>query len=363
MRAGGSGRMGGREQPPADRPTPTSSAPPGGCRWPHPGLVHAPGRPVAAGVPRAAGRHGDARGLPGPRPGHRDHPAAGPPARRRRGDPVLRHRAAAGRRRGRHRDQARRRAGRRPRRCASVADVDALPPLEPDAAGRSCQTAVRAAGRRARADAADRLRRGAVHAGHLPDRGRPVARSTPAPRRSCTPSRRRGRGCWTGWRSSRGDVPARPDRRRRRRGAAVRLVGRARCRPPTTPMRCCRTRAPVLDAVGGPDVPRIHFGVGTGELLRADRRRGRRRRRRRLAGAAGRGRPPASARAARCRATSTPRCCSPTGRRSTARCAGSSSRAGPRAGTSSTSATACCPTPTPACSPTSSSWCTSCPPR
>ena len=43
--------------------------------------------------------------------------------------------------------------------------------------------AVRAAGRRARADAADRLRRGAVHARVVPDRGRTRRRATRRPRR------------------------------------------------------------------------------------------------------------------------------------------------------------------------------------
>ncbi len=57
---------------------------------------------------------------------------------------------------------------------------------------------------------------------------------------------------------------------------------------------------------------------------------------------------PASAGSTRCRATSTPPCCWPTGRRSTARCAGWWSRAGPPADTSSTWATVCFRRPTPA---------------
>ena len=48
----------------------------------------------------------------------------------------------------------------------------------------------------------------------------------------------------------------------------------------------------VFEAIGARDVPRIHFGVGTGELLPLIGDGGRGRRRRRLAGAAGRGRPP-----------------------------------------------------------------------
>ena len=90
-------------------------------------------------------------------------------------------------------------------------------------------------------------------------------------------------------------------------------------------------------------VPRIHFGVGTGELLGAmgeagadvvgvDWRVPLDEAARRIGG-------PAS----RCRATSTRRCCSPTPRPSRRRRAGSSRRAARRPGTCSTSATACCP--------------------
>jgi uroporphyrinogen decarboxylase len=98
-------------------------------------------------------------------------------------------------------------------------------------------------------------------------------------------------------------------------------------------------------------VPRIHFGVGTGELLGAMRAAGasvvgvdwrvpldeavRRRFR------AGRRRS--------CRATSTRRSCSPASRWSNGRCAGSSPRAAQPAGTSSTSATGCCRTPIRTC--------------
>ena len=97
------------------------------------------------------------------------------------------------------------------------------------------------------------------------------------------------------------------------------------------------------------DVPKIHFGVGTGELL--DLMRG--------AGAS-RGRawtgvprwtwpPPGSAAAPRCRATWIRPCCWPTGRWSRRRCAGSWPRAAGLRGTSSTSGTACRRTPTRTC--------------
>ena len=69
---------------------------------------------------------------------------------------------------------------------------------------------------------------------------------------------------------------------------------------------CRRRPRPLADA----GVPRIHFGVGTGELLVAMRDGRGRRRRRRLAGPAGRGgRARLGRRRRSCRATSTRRCC------------------------------------------------------
>ena len=121
---------------------------------------------------------------------------------------------------------------------------------------------------------------------------------------------------------SRGHVPAGADRRRRLARSSCSTRGPGCCRRPTTPRGCCRTPARCSTALGDRDVPRIHFGVGTGELLAADRRRGRGRRRRRLAGAAGRGRPPGRPGLL---AAGQPRPGRPAGRParpSTARCAG-----------------------------------------
>ena len=82
------------------------------------GVVHAPGGALAARVPGAARRHRHARRLPDARAGVRDHAAAGAPARRGRGDPVQRHRRAAARRRDRRRHRARAPGRSWPHRCA-----------------------------------------------------------------------------------------------------------------------------------------------------------------------------------------------------------------------------------------------------
>ena len=74
--------------------------------------------------------------------------------------------------------------------------------------------------------------------------------------------------------------------------------------------------ARVLAGLADAGVPRIHFGVGTGELLGAMARGRRGRRRGRLAGAAGTTPPDGPAATSPCRATWTRRCCSPVRRRS-----------------------------------------------
>ena len=62
--------------------------------------------------------------------------------------------------------------------------------------------------------------------------------------------------------------------------------GPGRCRPLTTSSTCFRTSRAVLESLGGRGVPRIHFGVGTGELLALMRAAGADVVGRRLAGAA-----------------------------------------------------------------------------
>ena len=77
------------------------------------GVVHAPGGAIAARVPGAARRGQHPRRHPRPRPGRRDHAAAGAPLRGRRRHPLQRHRRAGRGHRLRRRRHPRRRPGGR----------------------------------------------------------------------------------------------------------------------------------------------------------------------------------------------------------------------------------------------------------
>ncbi len=248
------------------------------------------GRPAGRCRSTGAARAGTGmlRGLPDAGPGHRDHPAAGAPARRRRGDPVLRHRGAAGR--GRRRtSRSSPGSGRWSRsRSAPMTDLDRLRPLDPSDVPDLDPGGVRAGGRAGR-DAADRLRRRAVHAGQLPDRGRPVHGARPD---QGADARRAGAVARPAGPAGRdlGDLPAACRSRPARPRCSCSTRGPGRCPPPTTSEFVLPHSRPCWRRSAGLGVPRIHFGVGTGELLALMRSRRRRRRRRRLAGAAGRGR-------------------------------------------------------------------------
>ena len=138
----------------------------------------------------------------------------------------------------------------------------------------------------------------------------------------------------------------------RRRPSSSSTAGPARSRPAdyerfVLPAQSARCSAGVADL----GVPRIHFGVGTGELLGLMAEAGAD-----VVGVDWRvplddGPPPRRRRRRRCRATSTRRSCLAAGRRRSSRRSATSSpqrRATPA--TSSTSATACCPRPTRPCS-------------
>ena len=89
-----------RRRPPGHRGIRPGARRPQAGRAAHAGVVHAPGGPVAARVPHGARGRRDARVVPAPRPRHRDHAAAGAPPRGRRRDLLLRHRRARCRRSG-----------------------------------------------------------------------------------------------------------------------------------------------------------------------------------------------------------------------------------------------------------------------
>jgi hypothetical protein len=257
------------------------------ARRPGAGLVHAAGRSLAAGVQGGARRHGHAGQLHPPRPGHRDHPAAGPPLRSGRGHLLLRHHGAA---QGR-----RRRPGHRPRRRPGdrAPAAWARGPGAAATAGAD-RRAVRdrgdaAAGGRAGLDAADRLRRRPLHAGQLPGRGRPEQGLRPhqvadglragpvAP--AVQPAGRHLRR-----------LPRGPGARRRVRGAAVRLLGGQPELGRLRPLRPALlwTGAATDRGAGRAAHPlrRRHLGAAGPDGRRRGRRGGRR-----LAAAAGRGQP------------------------------------------------------------------------
>ena len=128
------------------RDAPFLAAARGGRARARAGVVHAPGGPLAARVPRAARRHRHARRLLDARAGLRDHAAAGAPARGGRGDPLQRHRRAAARRGHRRGHRARHRARSSPSRCAPPRTSTGCRPLHAEQVAPVAE-AVGAAGR------------------------------------------------------------------------------------------------------------------------------------------------------------------------------------------------------------------------
>ena len=147
----------------------------------------------------------------------------------------------------------------------TAADLERVRPLSADQIPYVSE-AVRPAGGRARGDAADRVRRGAVHAGQLPGRGRAQQGLRADQGADGVAAGRLARPL----RAARPDLGDLPDRPGRGRGGAVQLfdswVGSLSAADYATYVQ--PHSATVLEAVGRLGVPRIHFGVGTGELLR-----------------------------------------------------------------------------------------------
>ena len=135
-------------------------------------------------------------------------------------------------------------------------------------------------------------------------------------------ARRSGTRCCARLADDHAGVPAGAGRRRGLARCSCSTPGPARCPRPTTAVTCCRTRPRCWPRLADAGVPRIHFGVGTGELLRRDGRGRRGRGRRRLARPAG---PRPTERIGPGRAVQgnlDPACCSRRGRWSRRRCGG-----------------------------------------
>ena len=148
----------------------------------------------------------------------------------------------------------------------SAEDVRRMPPVDvADAVGYVFETVrlVQQGARRARS--ADRLRRRAVHARVLPDRGRAVARVPGHQALHARGADGVGRAPHAA-RRRHGRVPERPDRRGRPGRAALRLVGGRAVTVRLPRATCCRTRGARFEALA-PGVPVIHFGTGTATLL------------------------------------------------------------------------------------------------
>ena len=248
---------------------------PGRAGAPHAGVVHAPGRALPAGVPGTpAGDGSILEPLRAPGAGGRADPAAGPPLRGRRRHPVLGHRGAARRHRLRRRG-ARRGSGRWPRSpFACAADLARLRPLEPEADTPYVLEAIRILRRELTvpligfAGAPFTLASYLIEGGPSRDHARTKALMYSDP--ACGPA------SWTVWPTSPWPRcgPRSPPGPRR---SSSSTAGSGALSPQDYRRFVLPASAKVLGGLADLGVPRIHFGVGTGELLGL-MARGRRRR-------------------------------------------------------------------------------------
>ena len=207
-----------------------------------------------------------ARDLPHAGPRHRSHAAAGPPDRCRRGDPLLRP-AAAARADGPalRLHQGRRAADRAADRRSPPTSI-ALRVFEPrEALAHVLDGDPPDPARARRPRAAHRLCRRAVHAGVVRDRRRALEQLRQDQGADVRPSRRLASPLRQ-VRDRRRRLPRRADRRGRRRGAGVRLVGR-RAQRRRLPRVRAAAHAADLRRRSAARVPTIHFGTGTATIL------------------------------------------------------------------------------------------------
>ncbi len=238
--------------------------------------------------------------------------AARPPLPRRRRHPLLGHHGAARRQRVRGGGQAGVGAGRCPtlsgrRPTWTVSGTSS--PRRGRAVGRPDRPHP---GRRV-PGARDRLRRRAVHAGQLPGRRRAV----PGPSAHQGAHVRRTPPLVVAHGAAGGHHPGVVSATRWRRGlAAVQVFDSwvGTLSPSDYRAHVLPASRRIFAGLDGLGVPRIHFGVGTGELLGLMAEAGADVHRRRLAGTARRGRPAGPGRAWPCRATWTRPCVWPPGR-------------------------------------------------
>ena len=201
-----------------------------------------------------------------PRAGGRDHPAAGAALRRRRRHPLLRHRRARGRHRLRRGRRSRHRARSSPSPSARAADLDRLRPLDPEADTPYVLETVRILAKELTVPLIGFAGAPFTVASYLVEGG---------PTRTWAATKRLmfgDPGLWDALLDRLADLAIASLRSQVVAGAqAVQLFDSwaGQLHPADYRRYVLPHSAKVLAGVADLGVPRIHFGVGTGELLAA----------------------------------------------------------------------------------------------